>query len=335
MSNIDKYDYIGKIISYLHASEYVATIKQMSFDLNMPLPYVRRSMLSILKNNILSIDSDYDDDDVLDELLDEPDKFANLMLTGKYDNITWSTDLDLSDTNADVILPLSQIENSTLAANTGELNIIKHSALFERKSLTNPISPKVRQLQSTIQDAIEDGNAISFTYITGKGEELSVKDLPLRIITDVTDNWIYLKCAVNPYPIRLDRIKHFRGVMPNDGSYPMPEDNPKEKYYWGAAGDPNEEPTHVKLRIAAETRNIISKIKSDISFRSETGKFYQDGNFYYYEDDIIGMEKFRRWIRGYGSSIIVLEPESLKNEIVMWAKQTLDLYKASESWGDL
>ena len=119
------------------------------------------------------------------------------------------------------------------------------------------------------------------------------------------------------------------------GDFPGIKARPNQKYIWGAYSKPDDVPVHVKLRIAPETQNIISKIKRDTSLRSETRKFYQDSDNYYYEDDIIGLGEFQRWVRSYGSSVIVIEPESLRNEITERAIQTLDLYEASKCWGVL
>lgn len=83
----------------------------------------------------------------------------------------------------------------------------------------------------------------------------------------------------------------------------------------------------LKLRISAGTANIIEKIKSDTALRSETSKLYQEGNYYYYEDDILGIQDFRRWLRSYGSAITVLEPQSLINEITESVQKTLSYYK--------
>jgi predicted DNA-binding transcriptional regulator YafY len=271
----------------------------------------------------------------MDVLIDDPNTFAKNLLSGKYDAIIWNLELNNLSDEENIILSLSQMENSALASIGSTPVTLKRSALFEKKDSIKPISYKIRKIQATIQDAIETGSAISFTYTPRDGKEQIIKCLPQRLITNVTDNWIYLMHTSSPYPFRLDRIKHFHGIISDDGSYPAPESNQNEKYYWGTTGDAAQKPVHVKLRIAAETRNIISKIKSDISFRSETCKFYQMNNFYYYEDDIIGMDEFQRWVRGYGSSIIVIEPTSLKNNIVKRAKETLELYEASESWGDI
>ena len=77
--------------------------------------------------------------------------------------------------------------------------------------------------------------------------------------------------------------------------------------------------------------NNIEKIKSDTVLRIETGKLYKDDEYYYYEDDILGMPDFRRWLRSYGSSITVLEPQTLIDEITENTKKTLSYYNKLKS----
>ena len=61
-------------------------------------------------------------------------------------------------------------------------------------------------------------------------------------------------------------------------------------------------------------------------------KLYEEGEFYYYEDDIIGLGEFQRWLRSYGSSIQVIEPKELRDDIINAAKTGLEFYAMSESW---
>lgn len=91
----------------------------------------------------------------------------------------------------------------------------------------------------------------------------------------------------------------------------------------------------MKLRIKENTSNIISKIKNDTRHRQATCKLYQKGEHFYYEDDIIGIDEFHRWLRSYGSSIQVLEPARLREKIIAAAETTLDYYSWVEKWKDL
>ena len=83
-----------------------------------------------------------------------------------------------------------------------------------------------------------------------------------------------------------------------------------------------ESPRHVRLKIFEDNADIITKIKADTSCRIKgclSGPFL-DGddpntNIYYYEDDIVGMEAFKKWTLQFGKSMVVLEPKELAIEI--------------------
>ena len=79
---------------------------------------------------------------------------------------------------------------------------------------------------------------------------------------------------------------------------------------------------HVKLQIYDEA-NVIEKVRRDLGERKSKLTEGEDG-CYYYEDDLIGENIFRNWVRGYGSSIIVLEPESIRQKMIETYKALLE-----------
>lgn len=133
------------------------------------------------------------------------------------------------------------------------------------------------------------------------------------------------------YLIDIDRIKSKITTIEEPSDIDQYSPSPYQKYFWGNEYQKHGEPTHIKLRIKAGTTNIIEKIKSDTVLRIETGKLYKDDEYYYYEDDILGMPDFRLWLRSYGSSITVLEPQTLIDEITENTNKTLSYYSKLKS----
>ncbi len=340
MSNIDKFDLLSNIISLINAEEYKSTIENMAKDCNVPLPYMRKTMITLLGNQIIQscINStdDYDninDSSFLEDFLDDPEAISAQILDGIFDSTEWEINLKILDTNAEEILPLSHLEYGAIRS-LGESELsIKRGSIYEKKETVNPISPLVRKNLETIQDAIARKLAVSFSYKKQNNETKQLVLFPQSIITNVSDNWIYLQSTEGKL-YRLDRFMQSCRIINNAGPYPDTIEDPMQKYVWGAYFNKEMSRVHVKLRIAIETSNIIRKIENDISLRVEngTGKFYQDGDFYFYEDDVIGLDEFQRWVRGYGSSVLVLEPRSLQDTIVSRANETLNNYKLAENW---
>ena len=76
----------------------------------------------------------------------------------------------------------------------------------------------------------------------------------------------------------------------------------------------SDEPEQVKVRFYNEA-NVWNKVKKELANRVN-GKLYEKDGYLYYEDIVYGISKFRSWLYGYGSSAIVLEPESLRKHII-------------------
>ena len=47
----------------------------------------------------------------------------------------------------------------------------------------------------------------------------------------------------------------------------------------------------------------------------------------YYEDDVCGMGSFKRWLLGYGASVMVLEPYELAEDIYRILQRRLERYE--------
>lgn len=340
MKTKTKYDLIGDIVAYINSEEYDATITHMASDCCVPLVYMRKTLLTMLNNKILQAclytNDDYDDDKVslMEYFLDNPDAFTKKLLQGRYDDIAWEMNLRVLDANEDELLTLTHMEFGAIKLLKENALTIKRGALFEKKETINPISAEVRKNKKIILDAIERNAAISFIYKNRQNLTEQVKCYPIELFTNVNDNWVYFRSSEGKL-YRLDRIIQGCKTLKDAIDSPEIPSLPNLKYAWGSYYKYGEEPIHVKIRISPETRNIIQKIKSDVEYRKNTCKFYPDGDYYYYEDDIIGINEFQRWVRSYGSSIVVLEPENLHNLISERALQTLELYKASDKWGEL
>lgn len=302
---------------------------------------MRNTIITLLKNqaiqSCISTSTDYEEDtenSFIENFLEDPESISNKIVNGDYDNTEWEIDLRVLNLGSEELLPLSHLEYGALKALGENFLSIKRGSIYEKKENSTPISIAIQKNIETIQDAISDKQAVTFVYKKQNNETKQVTLFPYQLITNVSDNWIYLQSTEGKL-YRLDRFQHPCKIVKGAGEYPDFTPNPNQKYVWGAYFKKDLTPTHVKLRIADETTNIIKKIQRDIYLRSETCKFYQEGDFYYYEDDIVGMDEFQRWVRSYGSSIIVLEPKSLQDSIISRAHETLDNYKLAESWSDL
>lgn len=164
-----------------------------------------------------------------------------------------------------------------------------------------------------IHQAIIDQKCITIKYKTAKGVISHISLKPLKIAYDVDEN-LYSLLSIHDGSIQVHRLDHILSIDENSDK-PEPQDETLLDIYpnvWGNCfSDP---PEHVKVKFYNEA-NVWNKVRKELAYRSN-GKLYEDGEFLYYEDTVYGISKFRSWLYGYGSSAIVLEPQSLRQHII-------------------
>ncbi|WP_022778297.1 WYL domain-containing protein [Butyrivibrio sp. AE3009] len=339
MNSNDKYNLIGNIISFIYSDEYDSTITNMARDCNVPLPYMRKTIIAIINNHVLktclytNTDMDLGDDELsfFENYEETPDEINHKILNGDYDDVIWNMSIRLLSSNEDAILTLTHIEYGALKTLKEDVLSIKRGSLYERKNTISPLSSEVIKNKAIISDAIEDHCSISFAYSDRNNFTETITCYPNELFTNTNDNWIYLRSSEGKL-YRLDRIVQNCKIIRDSSPMPHANKSPKSKYAWGAYFKETENPTHVKIKIGSSTPNMIQKIENDIAYRKATCKFYKEGDNYYFEDDIIGMGDFQRWVRSYGSSMIYLEPSSTRQTVLERAQQTLDNYRLSDNW---
>ena len=94
-------------------------------------------------------------------------------------------------------------------------------------------------------------------------------------------------------------------------------------YSWGMDNDGNI--TDIKLRIS-KTANVAEKIKFELRNRKYGVWEDVDENYCYYTDKILGIGSFKAWLRNYGSSVMVMEPISLAEEMYDAALKKREVY---------
>ena len=139
---------------------------------------------------------------------------------------------------------------------------------------------------------------------------------PVRLFYDSTENLYALICVdgdgLEIY--RIDKIKY----LGEGKTFEPPADlNKRLKIIpniWGL--DIKAKPINVKVRIFAShgRGNVGGKVRKDLEHRIN-GKLYEDGDCLIYEDKVYGKDAFLRWVFGYGNSVVVEKPQSLRTEI--------------------
>ena len=86
-----------------------------------------------------------------------------------------------------------------------------------------------------------------------------------------------------------------------------------------------EEPERVKIRFR-DSFNIMDKLRSKFKYRTKYTLTKMDG-YIYYEDEIRGASDLAKLLRSFGSSLEVIEPESLRKRMRDSAARSIERYR--------
>lgn len=267
--------------------------------------------------------------------------------------------IEFSSDNKKIILCYDDDEtvalNSFLEKNNLQPKKISEPKYHIKESYQSFKSSEFFQKISVFLDAIENGYMINFHYLH-PGEKIakSVSILPLRLLYDATQN-LYAVATINEKNAEID-VYHFCRMK---GSPLIKKTNSnttstnlslfdKAPHVWGM--DFSGKGSYIKVKIY-KSDHVIEKIKRDLSYRniqiykseipkeniqllhsytqSETipnGIIYEENDNYYYEDIVWGMPAFTSWVLSYGSSMIVLAPSELRQQILEDVKKREKYY---------
>ena len=127
-------------------------------------------------------------------------------------------------------------------------------------------------------------------------------------------------------PAALDYIDCLWGRIHSDAN----NDNAGQTEAASGHLDLSLQPMTVKVLIKENTQNILAKIKADTAYRKFAHIQKAGEGSWIYTDKVIGEAGFRRWLRGFGSSVVVLEPEELARAMKKSALAMKQVYETGE-----
>ncbi len=328
----DRLEMLGLIVALILSDTYNSTIENLSKTCELPILQMRKNIGTLFSNKLLF--SHLSPTPEIDENDANPKKTAERFLSSLVNGTADNEEIYLADMEHFIddyqIIPITSVETGYISNEYPKLIQNQRIGLFETKDTIDSIPKVVVDKQDKIQEAISQKKQIEFSYKSPQFDIAKIICSPVAVIQNLTTHILYLKDTNDNY-YRIDRIKSSIKILRTDSDIDQYNISPFQKYFWGTEYKEHGKPIHVKLQISAGTTNIIRKIQNDTILRAETRHLYQDGEYYYYEDDILGIPDFRRWLRSYGSSITVLEPQSLIDEVTNSATTTLSYYKKIES----
>ncbi len=307
---------LNTILSLFQAKRARYSVKEIAFLLDAPVAVVRKDFVN-LHNNVECGITFYSNEIEEDEFEDMIADFES----GKYDDVAlMAQTTELSD----VTLALTQME---LACLDEFLDGNPYKSGKHVNYVTKPLYYQARANMQVkveeMQNLIEDGASIRIHYKAKSGNILFLDIHPLRLVHNALDDLYYIVTVQNDEMVsyRLDKVRRFE-VLEEE----VPAGNPsvldKLPQIWGMEIG---EAEYVKIFIRDEG-DVVRKVRRDLADRVN-GVWTEVENGFIFEDEVIGINHFRNWLNSYGSSVLVMEPVSLRNYIIESAKQRLSKYE--------
>ena len=282
-------------------------------------------------------DQQYDLDTLYDTLMSAqfPQQFETLLLDGCFDHLPIFLEYNIGET---YYLSLSSEESVAL-------QMLDEEALYQKDSTHTSIHPTIQKLGKLytnsykikdsylytheytmpnskltlyhkldlLNKAITQRSCLLLKYQSAKNQMQQFVFRPLKISYDADEN-LYAVLSIYNNAVQVHRLDRILSLTETTEQVPVPDMTKLDIYpnVWGNCF--SDTPEHVKVKFYNEA-NVWQKVRKELAYRTN-GKLYENDGFLYYEDTVYGISKFHAWIRGYGRSVIVLEPKSLRDKIL-------------------
>lgn len=326
-------DRLSILYALLQSDYYEFTIRSVSRDLVLPLAVIRQDCAVLFTSPELKLHiSDYPDH----TLSVESDSFTEALLNGSYDEQIFELTINVPLFPDGFYLPVDELEYGVISDRFPQLLeqnhlpvnfYTKHTIFdmpFEEHISQRHVMVAIRDALFKIRGAIHDKRIISFDYLTAQGGKHHEYTVPETIFHDANENLYYCIDYLGR-AFRLDRMNSIQLRKKSDMDTKQTE---RMDYLWSAETS-DTDPIHVKFKIVGHTTNLFSKIDRETKHRKYRKLYQDENNIWIYEDDIIGVNSFCRWLRSYGSSIVVLSPDSIIQRMKNSARKILENYGIS------
>ena len=308
---------LNTILTLFQAERASYSVRDIARLLGVPKAVIRKDIV-MLHNNRECETIFFPDDEELDM---DDDLFLKKIESGEFDDTELTAETGFRD---DVYVSLSQLElsclNEFLDGNRYSKGQMHKN--YVTKPMYNQARANMQVKVAEMNQLIMDEETITIEYHAKDGRISTFDMRPLVIVDNAMDDLYYVVTIQDGRlaPFRLDRIYHYEIAK---DKIDIEDRTPLKQLanIWGMEMGPS---YHVKLMILNEAR-VQDKIRKELAGRTNA-EWTQDGDILYFEDEVIGINNFRSWVNSYGSSVLVIEPKSLRDEIIESAKKRLAFY---------
>lgn len=314
-NNVNSIYRLNTILTLFQVEGVSYSVQELAKLLDIPASVIRKDIIMLHTHEECGITFYAEEEDGTEDI-------AEALKSEKADDLVLGA---ITQYESEVYLPLNELELSCL---NDFLDGRQYSAGKIRKNYT--IKTMYNQARANMQVKVKEMNeviqkkqTIRLKYRTREGNSTEWLIRPLELVHNAMDDLYYVVTIDQEriVALRLDRIRSYR---PAEEEIEIP-DTDMLKILSNVWGMEIGEKVHVKIKILNEA-NVQHKVKRDLAQR-KNGIWTQIGEDLYFEDDVIGIYNFRSWLNSYGSSVLVVEPESLRKEIMESAKKRIAFYE--------
>mgnify|MGYP006288228109 FL=1 len=258
--------------------------------------------------------------------------FSSIRLDILYHVLRWYIDTDMIEK-----LPVESLtEKERIILNSVNTFLSKNKAqnprqkyqkdmpvFYAKNPCTQFIKTEYMGYYSQVKRSIIEKRGIKIKY--QKGEDIFSFDLcPLGVAYRTEFGFLYVVAQdedKNIFPYRIDRI---RDIQITNKRFKKPDQFSMKSYVEKVWGMDMSKPVKVSIRFKDEA-NVLFKMANRLMGKGNTKKI-DDGSIIF-NGYIKGINTFKSWLRGFGSSVEVLKPEWLKEEIILSNKKILKNYQ--------
>ena len=241
-----------------------------------------------------------------------------------YDSYNEEHESDgIIDNHGNIVLFLNRSDKDVMNHFMSGLKSDDRQDLMNIKSIDYLFTTNYADRLQILQEAIVHHKVVYINYSFSSKIEFNLPIQPICLLFNYYDQMIHVLCSDG----KKYNIKRIRKASIHNETF-VPSKKPSFlDDLWASGYGKDEKPIEIKLKITESTSNLINKFISDTANRKH-GHFDPETGIY--TDTILGEAGFRRWLRKYGSSIVVLEPRELAAKMYASARDLYNVYEAEQ-----
>ncbi len=143
------------------------------------------------------------------------------------------------------------------------------------------------------------------------------------------DMWYLVATCCTAREIRHFRVDRISGIAVTNRLFQYPSKFDLACYASGMWGVYAGEPTRVKVHFFDEM-NVLARLRAEIADRPGACLSQVDTDVWELVDTVAGLSEFRVWLRSFGSSALVIEPECLRIQLIESAMRMRYMYNTGD-----